>query len=64
MITVTNTASGNPGINGWSAILEPLAPPNRCDGDGRADWVVVGGGFTGLAAARRLSELRPAGPFG
>jgi glycine/D-amino acid oxidase-like deaminating enzyme len=25
----------------------------------RADWVVIGAGFTGLAAARRVAELRP-----
>ena len=27
-------------------------------GEGAADWVVIGGGFAGLAAARRLGELR------
>lgn len=59
MITVTNTASGNPGVNGWSAILEPLPPANRLETDEQADWVVIGGGFAGLAAARRLQELRP-----
>lgn len=57
-ITVTNTASGNPGTNGWSAILAPLPPPNVCTTDESADWIVIGGGFAGLAAARRLTELR------
>jgi glycine/D-amino acid oxidase-like deaminating enzyme len=56
-ITVKNTASGNPGVNGWSAILEPLPAPNVCTKTNTADWVVVGGGFAGLAAARRLTEL-------
>lgn len=58
-LSVVNTASGNPGINGWSAILDPLPAPNRCVTDETADWVVIGGGFAGLAAARRLTELRP-----
>ena len=37
------------------------APPaaNRLKGHQVADWVVVGAGVTGLAAARRLGELAP-----
>ncbi len=58
-IAVQNTNSGNPGVNGWSAILPPLAAANRCTSHDSADWIVVGGGFAGLAAARRLTELRP-----
>lgn len=44
---------------GWSGVLPPPPPPRRLSGDGRADCVVVGAGFTGAAAARRLAELRP-----
>ncbi len=48
---------------GWIATLPPLPPPRRLMAAGagatRADCVVVGAGFTGLAAARRLAELRP-----
>ncbi len=44
---------------GWYAILPPPAPARRLTGDEVADWVVVGGGVTGLAAARRLGELLP-----
>lgn len=45
--------------NGWSAIL-PERPINPAlTGDQHADWVVIGAGFAGLAAARRLGELRP-----
>lgn len=48
----------NDHTNGWFNVLEH--PPARVlEGDHRADWVVVGGGFSGLAAARRLAELRP-----
>ncbi len=45
--------------NGWYNILGDHPPARVWQGDGRADWVVVGGGFAGLAAARRLGELRP-----
>lgn len=44
---------------GWYAILPEPAPATRLKGDQVADWVVVGAGVTGLAAARRLAELDP-----
>jgi len=40
-------------------MLPPPAPANRLKGEQNADWVVVGAGVTGLAAARRLAELAP-----
>jgi glycine/D-amino acid oxidase-like deaminating enzyme len=45
--------------SGWYAILPQPAPANRLKGNQVADWVVVGAGVTGLAAARRLAELAP-----
>lgn len=45
--------------NGWSRILPPRQPKPPLAGDVRADWLVVGAGFAGLAAARRLAENRP-----
>ncbi len=44
---------------GWYAILPRPAPADRLKGQQAADWVVVGAGVTGLAAARRLAELAP-----
>jgi len=44
---------------GWYRALPEPDPARRISGDTRADWVVLGAGFTGLAAARRLAELRP-----
>src|SRR5687767_10973955 len=45
---------------GWIATLPPPPPARRLGpGTARADCVVVGAGFTGLAAARRLAALRP-----
>ncbi|HUF88091.1 MAG TPA: FAD-binding oxidoreductase [Thermohalobaculum sp.] len=49
----------DPGPAGWNALL-PAAPPARVlDARITADWLVIGAGFAGLAAARRLSQLRP-----
>ena len=45
--------------SGWYAILPQPGPANRLVGRQVADWVVVGAGVTGLAAARRLAELAP-----
>ena len=45
--------------NGWSHILAPRTPRPALQGDQKANWVVVGAGFAGLAAARRLAENRP-----
>ncbi|MEM9141317.1 MAG: FAD-dependent oxidoreductase [Pseudomonadota bacterium] len=45
--------------NGWAAGLPPRTPRPALQGDIRADWVVVGAGYAGLAAARRLAENRP-----
>ncbi len=44
---------------GWYAILPQPAPATRLKGHQVANWVVVGAGVTGLAAARRLAELAP-----
>ncbi len=45
--------------NGWSGILVPRTPNPALKGDAAADWIVLGGGYAGLAAARRLAENRP-----
>ncbi len=45
--------------NGWSRILPPRQPNPPLAADTRADWVVIGAGFAGLAAARRLAVNRP-----
>lgn len=45
--------------NGWHEILPPLTEPTVLDGRVECDHVVVGGGYSGLAVARRLAELDP-----
>lgn len=47
------------GVNGWWECLPPPAPAQTVSSDQRYDWVVIGGGITGLCAARRLAELAP-----
>ncbi len=44
---------------GWYNILPEPPPARRLSGGHRAKWVVLGAGFTGLAAARRLAESLP-----
>ena len=43
----------------WSAILPGQDPPVVMPGDLGADFAVVGAGFAGLSAARRLAQLNP-----
>lgn len=45
--------------NGWSRILPDRQAKPALDRDLLADWIVVGGGYAGLAAARRLAGNRP-----
>ncbi len=49
----------NDNSNGWSRILPPRTPRSALSGSHKVDWVVVGAGYAGLAAARRLAENRP-----
>lgn len=43
--------------NAWLEILPPLDEANVLRGDATFDHVVIGGGYGGLAVARRLAEL-------
>ncbi|NLC36842.1 MAG: FAD-dependent oxidoreductase [Alcaligenaceae bacterium] len=49
----------NDSTNGWSRIVAPRTPNPALNQDVEADWVVVGAGLAGLAAARRIAENRP-----
>ncbi|MGC7402290.1 NAD(P)/FAD-dependent oxidoreductase [Pandoraea pneumonica] len=50
--------------NGWSAILSPRTPRPPVSKDETFDWLVIGGGYAGLAAARRLATLNPTQTIG
>ncbi|MCL6282494.1 FAD-binding oxidoreductase [Ruegeria sp. 2012CJ41-6] len=43
----------------WNAILGSQPEPRQLTGDQSADFVIIGGGFAGLSAARRLTQLQP-----
>lgn len=45
--------------NGWSAILPPRRPHATLRQLINADWLIIGAGYAGLAAARRLAHNRP-----
>ncbi|MPQ68395.1 MULTISPECIES: FAD-binding oxidoreductase [unclassified Pseudomonas] len=47
------------GVSGWEAISTRTAPVRMLDGTVTADWLIIGAGFAGLSAARRLSQLHP-----
>ena len=47
------------GEGGWNAILSPRQPHPPLTQDIDCDYLVVGAGFAGLSAARRLAELNP-----
>lgn len=49
----------DPGPAAWNAILPPPPPAPVLDREITADWLVIGAGWAGLAAARRLTQLRP-----
>ena len=47
------------GDSGWNAILPPRQPQAVLRQDIDCDYLVVGAGFAGLSAARRLRQLEP-----
>jgi len=49
----------DPGPAGWNAILPSRPPSPPLAGRQTADWLVIGAGFAGLSAARRLSQICP-----
>jgi glycine/D-amino acid oxidase-like deaminating enzyme len=49
----------DPGPAGWNAILPEEPPRPALEIETTADWLVIGAGFAGFAAARRLRQRQP-----
>lgn len=49
----------DPGPAAWNALLPAPDPAEVIEGAVTADYLIIGAGFAGLAAARRLSQLCP-----
>lgn len=47
------------GRSGWEAISSRVFASRELHGDITADWLIIGAGFAGLSAARRLLQVRP-----
>ena len=45
--------------NGWHEVLGPPPEANVLRGDINCDYLIIGAGYSGLAATRRLAELEP-----
>lgn len=46
-------------VCGWVALAGDYRPHPSLGGEQATDWAIIGGGFTGLSAARRIAELAP-----
>ena len=49
----------DPGLSGWNEILPAPETAEVLEERTTADYLVIGGGYAGLAATRRLSQLHP-----
>mgnify|MGYP001799665249 CR=1 FL=1 len=49
----------DPGPAGWDKLLDDPPAPKVLSVDTHSDFIVIGAGFTGLAATRRLTQLVP-----
>ena len=49
----------DPGPAAWNSLLPPIKAEPELAENVKADFLVIGGGFAGLSAARRLRELCP-----
>lgn len=56
---IINNLPKDPGLAGWNEILPARQPSKSLEKNITCDWLVIGAGFAGLAAARRLRQLHP-----
>ena len=53
----TRNLPNNPGPAAWNALLPVSQPAHELGAVENADWLIIGGGFAGLSAARRLQQI-------
>jgi len=58
-VFVASRLPKNTGVSGWVAMLPARQAKPRLEGHTTADVVIIGGGFAGLSASRRIMELDP-----
>ena len=51
--------SKNPGPSAWNDLLPKRKILPRLEGNLTSDWLIVGAGFAGLSAARRIQKEAP-----
>ena len=54
-----NRLPRQPGPAGWNRLLPAPDPATPLDANASADVAIIGAGFAGLSAARRLLQLDP-----
>ncbi len=54
---ITRNLPKNPGPAGWNRLLPTASTSQKLTGIANAEWLIIGGGFAGLSAARRLRQL-------
>ena len=52
--------AANPGDSGWLGVLKSRAPQETLSAAINTDYLIIGAGFAGLSAARRLKQIEPA----
>ncbi len=58
-MTIIKRQPYDPGPAAWNSILPEAPQYPHLEENRTADWVVIGAGFAGLAAAKRLRQLHP-----
>lgn len=51
--------AANPGDSGWLSVLQRRAPQEALSTVINTDYLIIGAGFAGLSAARRLKQIEP-----
>ena len=59
MVIAVSKLPVDPGPAAWNELLPNPTPAQSVEGNAAFDFIVIGAGFAGLSAARRLLQLQP-----